>query len=214
MKNLKLILIYISVFILSTIVVFGETINEGTKDTKSLLSQKDLKWLKEHPNPKIGVWTNVPPYAFPDSNGDPQGIFPDYIKEIEKILNITFTIVPVSSFVIAWEKAMNKELDLLVAVTRSEEHLNYMNLSDTYHVVPIVLVSRTDMPFVSSIREFSGKKVVVGKGHVTGQWIKKDYPEIKLIPIEDYEQGLRLVSEGKADAYAAAMGALTWQIKK
>ena len=109
---------------------------------------------------------------------------------------------------------MNKELDLLVAVTPSEKHMKYMNLSHTYHVVPTVLVTRTDMPFVTSIKDFNEKKVVVGKGHVTEQWIKRDYPNIQVIPIDDYENGLRLVSEGKADAYAAAMGVLTWQIKK
>jgi hypothetical protein len=31
--------------------------------------------------------------------------------------------MPVSSFAVAWEKAMNKKLDLLVAVTPSKKHL-------------------------------------------------------------------------------------------
>ena len=214
MKFLLRFVLFMTVLALNTAVIFAATNSEDKNEINLKLTGDELRWLNDHPKPRIGVWINVPPYAFPDSNGEPQGIFPDYIKEIERILNSTFQIVSFPSFAAAWEKAINKEVDLLVAVTPSEKHLKYMNLSHTYHVVPIVLVTRTDMPFVSSIREFNGKKVVVGKGHVTEQWIKRDYPDIQLIPIDDYENGLRLVSEGKADAYAAAMGALTWQIKK
>jgi len=89
-----------------------------------------------------------------------------------------------------------------------------MNLTKPYLITPIVLITNTNMPFVSTLKEFHGKKVVAGKGHVTVQWIKNDFPDILLIPSENYEEGLRLVSEEKAHAYAGAMGTLTWQIKK
>ncbi len=178
------------------------------------LTVSEQAWLDKYPVPRIGVWINAPPYAFLDEKGSPTGIFIDYIIEIEKMLKKDVKIVPVKNFSTAWEKAMKKELDMLVAVTPSEKHKKHMNLSQTYHTVPIVLVTDDKFPFVSSIRAFNGKKVVVNKGHVTGQWIQKDYPEVQLMPVENYEIGLRLVSEGRADAYIGAMAPFTWEIQK
>ncbi len=181
---------------------------------KQLLSADEQSWLKEHAHIKIGVWTNVPPYAFLDDSGDPQGIFIDYIREIENRIEIPFDIVTVYSFSEAWEMAMRREVDILVAATPREENKNEMNFSQTYHVVPVVLVTRSDFPLVTSLKDLNGKKVVVGKGHVTEQGIKRDFPGIQLVLSEDYEKGLRLVSEGKADAYAGGMAAVIWQIRE
>ena len=216
MKLCKLIIVIVILSAPAFSYPFDSVRAAGREDAGPLfvLSHEERSRLNEHGTPRIGVWVNVPPYAFLNQAGKPQGIFVDYVEALEKKLETKFKIVAVPSFADAWSKAMNKELDLLVAVTPSDRHLKYMNLSQTYHVVPVILVTRTDMPLVSSIKAFNGKKVVVGKGHVTEQWIKRDFPAIRLIPSDDYETGLRLVSEGGADAYAGAMAALTWQIKK
>ena len=128
MKFLQRLVLFM-VLALNTAVIFSASSSENKSEINLKLTEYELRWLNEHPKPRIGVWINVPPYAFPDNSGEPQGIFPDYIKEIERILNSTFQIVSFPSFAAAWEKAMNKELDLLVAVTPSEKHMKYMNMA-------------------------------------------------------------------------------------
>ncbi len=178
------------------------------------LAEEEKAWLAAHPFPRIGVWTNSPPYSFPDSSGNPQGIVPDYIRAIEERIGSELEILSFASFSEAWNAALHNEIDVLPGVTPSERHQQEMSLTQPFHVVPVVLVTRIDFPLVTSLEDFVGRKIVVGKGHITEQWIARDFPEIGRIPTEDYERGLRLVSEGKADAYAGAMGILTWHIRK
>lgn len=178
------------------------------------LSGAERAWLADRPVLRMGVWINVPPYAFLDPAGQPQGIFLDYLAAVEKKIGMQFQIVALPSFAAAWGMAMRKELDMLVAVTPSRRHTSQMRLTRTYHEVPVVLATRSDYRPVEALADFKGKTVVVNRGHVTEQWIKRDFPGVATKRTEDYETGLRWVSEGKADAYVGAMAALTWQITK
>ncbi len=185
---------------------------DGATQTKLLVERtaSERAWLAERPLPRMGVWADVPPYTFLDDTGNPQGLFVDNIGELERRLGSKIDIVAEASFADAWQMATRKDLDMLVGVTPSARNLAQMNLSETYHVDPIVLVTRTDFPFVSSIKEFNGKRLVVSKGHVTEQRIRKDFPQIQLVPIDDIEKDLCLVSKEQADALAV----ITWQIRK
>lgn len=163
---------------------------------------------------RIGVYTNTPPYAFIEDSGTPKGIFIDYIRELERRINLPFHIVETPSFAAAWDLAAQGQLDMLVAATPSEKHKKEFNLSEPYHIAPVVLITREKYPTVRHLKEFVGKTIVVNKNQITEQWIQTDYPGIMLMPVEDYKTGLRMVSENKADAYAGGMPVLTWYIRQ
>ncbi len=177
------------------------------------LSPEERAWLKNIGKPRVAVHINAPPFAFLNEAGLPQGIFVEYFEELQDWMGIPFELVPMERFAAAWEQTHRGKADLVMGMTSGQRHAQALNLSNVYYVAPIVLVTHSDYEFVSSLEDFHGRRVVVCKGHVSEQWIARDHPPIELIPVEDYEAGLRLVSQGKAHAFAGAMGGLTWQIR-
>ena len=177
-------------------------------DSPVVFTPQEKEFVASLPPVRLGVWTNVPPYMLAGPNKSFQGMVADFTALISRRCGLTFQAVQYESFAKAWQGASQAEVDLLAAVTASEKHRAAFNLTDPYLTVPIALMTREDSPPVMGFRDLLGRKVVVGKGHVTEQWIRRDYPDIKLILSEDYAQGLMLVAQGQADAYAGALGAM------
>jgi len=178
------------------------------------MSKEERAWLDAHKNLRLGIWLSSPPIMFRDDNGSMQGIVPAYIDIIVKKLGLKPRRVRASSFNAAWELAKAGEVDMVPSVTSTPERTRDMLISEPYFYMPIVLVTRANVPFISGLNDLTGRTVAVGTGHVGHLRMTKDHPEIIPMPVDTPRQGLQAVKNGLADAFMGTEASVAYLSRK
>ena len=130
MKHIIFIMIFISYLFSS--------INENNK---SIFTNEELEWIKNNPIIKVGVDEDWPPFDYVDSQGKHNGISSEYLNIISERTGLKFDI-----YANSWHKVMeeikNKELDILACAAKTPERESFLDFTNSYLSLDIVVVGR------------------------------------------------------------------------
>jgi len=176
------------------------------------LTQKEKQWLSKHKKIKFTADPNYLPYEAFDKSGEYFGMVADYLKIIEKRLNIEFIKIPVNSWSEALEKAKKREVDILsnYSVDKSLEDIH--TSTKPYIKSPIAIVTQNRVKSVDSLTDLKGKKVAVIRNYGYLDVIFKKYPSLNYIEVENAKEGLEGVSAGEFDAIICSLTLATYAI--
>lgn len=184
------------------------------KSAQLQLTQEQKQWLLEHPRIIVGMDPDYAPYEWVDKDGNHIGVVVDYMRELEKILGVHFEIVKNKS----WEEllglAKKGELDMLTSIVKTPERSKYLTFSEAYHDAPTIIVDNGKGAFIGSLKQLSHKKVVVEKDYFMAEFINNKYPNILLVSAPNTKEALKMVLDGKADAYVGDANLVDYIIKK
>lgn len=215
------LLLGLSIWLLNPIQIFANDQNASQNtqissptDFLNSLTDEERSWLKAHPSIRVAQDPNWPPIEFVDQNGKPSGISNDYLKLIEQRLGVTFELVNN----ISWQESYNLlktwDIDMTTSVALTEEREKFWVFTKPYMTVPIVILTRSDVTYISSVSELKGHRVAVEKGHVAEEWINRDHPEIELIRVENVKEGIDLLRNGDVFAFIDNMLVIGYYLAK
>ncbi len=177
------------------------------------LSKEEARWIKENPEVTFGSDYKWPPFDFANGAGGHSGLSADYVKLIEQRTGLKIKVqTGVWSDILARMK--NGELDGLACAVKTEERTEYLDFSTPYLSVPTVLVVKDDNLGIRSIADLSGKTVSINNGSYMHDWLKSQYPELKLHLTTSNEASIEAVSYGEADAYIGNLAVANYIIRK
>ncbi len=163
---------------------------------------------------RLGVDPKWPPIEFINDLGKYQGISSDYVHLLSGLLGLE--MVPVSD--LSWQQVIARvklgEVDLLPAVAYSKHREQFLNFTKPYISHPMVVFTSNQAEFIGGLDELSDKRVIVEKGYVTEDHLRRDYPKIQLILVDETKQALTKLSQGEADAYVGGLAVGSYLIKK
>lgn len=165
------------------------------------LTTKEEAWLKVHPKIRVGVDPAYPPFEYIGKNNAYQGLASDYIKIISDHLGIQLEVLPDLSWSQVIEGVKNKTIDMLPVVARDWERSEFLNFTSPYITFPAVILTREDYPFISTLRDFKGKTIVMVKNYYYNQQIVKKIPSARIFEVETPLAALKALSTGKANGY-------------
>lgn len=174
------------------------------------LTPEEEAWLDEHRDLRIGMWLGSPPTMFRGESGRMEGMIPDYMAIVIRKLGLEPKPVRASSFAALWQLAKAHEVDMVAAVTGEPERKDVMALSEPYLLLPIVIATRSDFPFISGLADLEGRVVAMGSEHVPHLRIPQKYPGIIPLLVDSPEQGLQAIISGRADAMVAAQSSIAY----
>ena len=179
------------------------------------LTESEKTWLAEHPQISIGGDASWAPIDFVDGEGRYQGITADYLKLIEKQLDISFqakTELPWSAMM---EQVRKREIDTVANIVKTKERSQFLNFSTPYFSCPYITVTRRlDEQSIEKVQDLAQKRVAVEKGFYLHSLLQNKYPKIQLILVESTLQALEAVSREEADAYIGNRAVVSWFIEK
>lgn len=201
---MKLFLVYLFYFILFVTSLPSSELN---------LSKNEIEWIKNNPVVKFGADNQWPPFDFVDKNGNYAGLSSEYIKIIEKKSGLKIKVYPV-----VWSEALkaakSKKYDGLTCAVETEDRKKYLRFSDSYLNVPMVIISRFKNSDIQSMKDLAGKSVSINKDSYVHEWLKSNYPKIRLHLTKSNVESLEAVSVGEADAYIGNLAVSTYIINK
>lgn len=180
-----------------------------------VLTPEEKEWLKKHSgNITIAPDPSDPPVEFFNSDGEYSGISADYIRSVEKILNIKFKVLKLNSFKEVVEKAKSGEVDIITAISESEERKDFLLFTKPYIDDPIVIIVRKDTKGYITTDNMGDRKLAYVKNYALHKELTENYSHLSLLPVKDERTGLRKVSFGEADAMIIDLPSASYYIEK
>lgn len=186
--------------------------DENQRDIE--LTAAEREWLANHPVIRLGIDPDYPPFEFLDDRGVHRGIAPDYLKLISEKLGVSFQVVKGLSWQQVVEGTKTGKVDVVPVMTPNDERREFLNFTTTYLDFQQVIVTRTDSPPIADLSELAGKTMAMSRGYTEVADMKRLYPEVELLILENPLQELVAVSTGKADACQGNLAIINYLMNK
>ncbi|MDG3088157.1 transporter substrate-binding domain-containing protein [Vibrio hannami] len=167
------------------------------------LTLSEMEFLTNHPVIRFQIRPNGAPFEFSD-NGVAKGLAVDYLTNVANKLGFKAEYVVTDMNPLKAIAELDKDdraFDSIAIMVKSEERSRQMVFGDVYLSYPMVIITNKNALFVNSLSELKSKTVVLEKGYLTNIWIASDYPDIKVINAVNSLEAIKMVNEGRADAY-------------
>lgn len=205
---------YRYVTIIFTVFLVIASIPTNTYCTALQLTEDEQAWITSHPVIRISGPQAFPPFQYVDKKGRLQGMASDYIKRISQMAG--FTIEPAQNR--PWPeilKAMQeKKIDLLTCAVKTKDRLDYLTFSTPHLSFPLVIISRTDYPYIDGLKGLHNKKVAIVEKNSTVELLQRDNLDVTFHFVPSPLEALRAVSLGEAEVAVENLAAATYLIEK
>lgn len=173
--------------------------------TKQTQSVDDLDAILKRDKIIIGVREDTQPFGFKNEKGEFVGYDIDIARIVSQALfnsdkKVEFVPVTASDRI---RKLVTHEVDILVAtLSITEQRQRILDFSVPYYLAgqAVMLPAKSD---IISLRELSGKKVIIVYGSTGEQSIRTSIPDVTVIGYKTYNEAYNALKAGKADALVA-----------
>jgi len=172
----------------------------GASGTATLLNDEERTWLAQHPVLRLAPDPNFPPLEYFDESGRYRGLIADYYSLLEERLGIRFQVVRAASWDDVLGMARRREIDLIGAAQLTPARTEYLNFGPSIVDIPNVIIVTREVEGVVDFSGLAGKRLAVTRGNALDEYVRAEFPNIRIVPAADDLDGLRAVSFGLSDA--------------
>jgi polar amino acid transport system substrate-binding protein len=134
-------------------------------------------------------------------DGNHVGIAADIFDYIKTLIPIPIEVLLTKNWAESVEAAKARECDLYSLASSTPERLTYMDFTDSYIDLPIVMATKNDTFFVDSIESVKHEPIGIVKGYAIAELLRERYPDINIVDVETISEGLAMLEQGKLYGY-------------
>lgn len=176
------------------------------------LTQEEKDFITAHPVISLGVDPKFIPYEFFDTDGEYKGIAADYIDLICQKTGLQMTATADLTWTAAYEKAANKELDVLPCVSKTAEREKYFLFSDPYYTFQRAIYVNDSNTSIKSFDDLGGTTVSVQTNSSHNSYLST-FSNINLSLYTTVEEALQAVSDGRETSFVGNFATTNYLIK-
>jgi len=160
---------------------------------------------------RIAILNNFPPFSFA-ARQKLMGFTVDYIELLSEKTGLDFQLVQGT-----WEQNLerfkNGQVDLITAMSYTEERTDFARFTDPYYIIPTVVYARDGDFNYQDVNDLKGKTVGIESGVFYKKFLQQ-YPAIHIKEIEDTNELMRQLSFAEVDAVITNINIGNFMIKK
>lgn len=207
MKKLLLSLVF-----LLTLLAAATPLPCSARDYNIQWTDDQLAFLEKHQVIRLGVDPGFVPFEFIDENGQHVGIAADYLALISERTGLQFEVVQGLSWPEAYEAALEGKIDVLPAVSKTEEREQHFLFSVPYYYFKRVIVTQEDESEISSLEDLHGHSVAVQRNSSHHSYLLAR-PKINLSLYDSVESALTAVVTGEEKAFVGNLATTNYLIR-
>ncbi|MDA3873741.1 MAG: transporter substrate-binding domain-containing protein, partial [Kiritimatiellae bacterium] len=189
-------------------------IYHSPEEATIFLTEQEKAWLRNHPVLSLAVDDHYPPKNFVDqTTGELVGISIDYMRLISQKLGVSIRFEG-SSWDQSLQKAMRHEVDGIVNADELEERKPYLDFTEVYARYPQAVLVRQNEEPIHSFDDLAGQTVAAKTLSSQLSILKKRYPNVEVMEIEDLQQGLELLISREVDGLFDDLAVLHYEVFK
>lgn len=141
------------------------------------------------------------------------GMSADFMRLFEKKLSIPIVLVPTKTWLESLDIGKKRQCDFFSLIAKTPRREQFLNFSEAYLSVPLVIVSRFEHIYINEIEELLDKKIGVLKGYAYVELLRLQYPTIRLVDVDNLNEGLNQVHEGKLFAMVGSLPSIASKLR-
>ncbi|MCD6260010.1 MAG: diguanylate cyclase [Helicobacteraceae bacterium] len=204
--------IYKKYNLIKTSAPLGGYIFEPYKQELSLTTQEKY-YLAKKGELHLCIDPNWMPFES-NANGEHIGMTADYFKLLEQKLEIPIKMIPAKTWTESLQYGKERKCDLFSLVMPTKERRTYLDFTQNYLSIPLVITTRLDELFIEKIEHLEGKKVGIVAGYAYGEILRERYPQLKLVDVTDITEGLDKVQSGELFGFIDTLATIGYEIQK
>ena len=222
-KNHFTIKIFSSLFYIIVLSIFLPLYAETAKSldltsivkesTEVHFTQEELTWIKQHPSVNFTGDPNWLPFEAFTKKGKYIGIVADVLNIIEDKTHIKFNKIPTKTWDESVSLLRSGRVDVLTETTDSSLRKDFL-FTRAFLPNPIVVIMQDYNPYVDTLNQLKKRRIAVIKGYGYVDKIKEKYPNHDFYDVENIQEGLSAVAEGKYDVMLATMALGSYTIRE
>lgn len=166
-------------------------------ESRLSLTEREIHWLRQNAEIQVVMNPLYAPFTLLDSQGQFQGIAADVLRLIHLRTGLNFKTVNADSVPEMFKMVHDYPGRFLAAMSYSPARDRQLMFTRPYVMPPFVLVVRDSVTSPKSIA--TAKTIAITPDNVLKEWLKKTYPDLKLLEAENASVAMKMVGEGKAD---------------
>ena len=146
-------------------------------------------------------------------NGKHIGMTADYIKVVEKYLDIEIKLVQTDSWSESLEYGKQRKCDMFSLIMPTTSRLEYLDFTNAYFDIPLVITTAIHELFIDDLSLLNDKNIGIVKDYAYTEILKIKYPKINLIYVDNVSTGLKKLSKGEYFAFIGTFYTIGYQIQ-
>jgi two-component system sensor histidine kinase EvgS len=168
-------------------------------DHKLALSYGEERWLAQHPVVRVVVNEAFAPLTFFDSDGNFRGVAADLLELIRLRTGLRFEIQRSRSDSDMIDRIKDNRADLIAALLPSAKRDRLLNFTRPYLQNSYVLLTRKAADSPGNLTQLKGKRLAIAQGNPLMDYLRTEFPRIKLIETPDTFSAVEMLAEGQAE---------------
>ncbi|CAH0224183.1 bifunctional diguanylate cyclase/phosphodiesterase [Pseudomonas brassicacearum] len=178
------------------------------------LTDEELRWLKDHPDLRLGIDASWPPFEFRDDQGRYQGLAADYVDIIRERLAIKLTPIEPASWTAVLEQVAQGKIDLLPGIMSTPERQNYLAFTRPYLDFPIVILAHRGGAQPHNLQELYGLKIAVVENYAPHELLRNHHPDLNLVALPNVSSALQALATDEVDAVVGDLASSVWSLRQ
>jgi ABC-type amino acid transport substrate-binding protein len=178
------------------------------------LTERERAWIEAHPIIRAANDPGWAPVDFDGADGLPAGVAAELLELAARRYDLNIEYVPGLTWQEAYEAAKNREVDLLLALSRTAETRRFFEFTAPYLSYRSVIVVREDTPFVPDISALLDRRFALVAGYAETEQLLARYPKLDARQYPTVEQALEAVAANRADAVVGNIAVLHHKLRE
>ena len=180
----------------------------------SMLSKKEQLYLEEKKNIKMCIIPDALPYSGFDEKGEYIGISADILKQISQSFNLNLKLYKTSTWTESLDAIKAGLCDILPLAQKLRKREEYLDFTNPYLTTTSVIATRNNELFVNNMSDIEDKKIGVVSQYAFSKIIKKVYPNLDIVEVNNLQDGLQKVQNKEIYGYVDSLGAIGYELQK
>lgn len=176
------------------------------------LNDEEREYLSQIDNIAICVDPDWMPYEEVDADGH-FGLVRGYINILSQRIGKEFRLVRTSSWNESLSVVRQRGCDILPGAVPTQPRKEYLNFSDPYIFLPLVVVTNLDEIFILDFERVADKTFAIIKGYAAIELLRKKYPKIVIQEVPNTRAGLEMVRKNEVYGYIDNLPKISYQLR-
>jgi polar amino acid transport system substrate-binding protein len=183
--------------------VFIYTCTSASENSKvtDLLTEQQLEYISKKGVIKVCIDPKWMPYEAISDEGKHIGMSADYFDLLSTKTGATFQLHPTQSWKDTLASAKNRQCDVIAMARATDERKAYLDFTSPYVSFPYVIATTTDKQFINDLDDNLDKSYGVINGYAVIDYLKSRYPDIKLVTLDNFDEGIKKLRTGEIFGY-------------
>jgi diguanylate cyclase (GGDEF)-like protein len=168
-------------------------------------SRRELAYLQGRGPIRMCVAPDWMPIEGIDRDGRHTGMAADFIRLMARNGGLNVELVRTNTWEESFALGQQRRCDIFSLLMDSPSRRSFLDFTTPYLVIPGVIATSVNVPFVADLEQVRGKRLGHMRGFAGIELLRQAHPGIQLVEVDSYEEGLSKVQDGELYGFIGNM---------